>query len=222
MRPVSDGRASFGVLLARFGDIAAQTRRALDTQQRQLGAILDRAAQVAATVADPEAAAYEVDQVQRDTSVITTETDAQVAEQQARADRAVADQTAARDELERVRAQAAEQVAVAHADCGTVAGEPEVGARVAAGLARRRACGIGVSGPRAGRCASCATPSSTGSPPIGPVLRGRAPVELVTGTKDDAEALREEIAGVLSTMGLRLSPEKTLITHIDEGLDFLG
>ena len=45
---------------------------------------------------------------------------------------------------------------------------------------------------------------------------------MVSGTKDDAEALREEIAGVLSTMGLRLSPEKTLITHIDEGLDFLG
>jgi len=32
----------------------------------------------------------------------------------------------------------------------------------------------------------------------------------------------EEAAGVLSTMGLRLSPEKTLINHIDEGLDFLG
>ncbi len=45
---------------------------------------------------------------------------------------------------------------------------------------------------------------------------------LVSGTKDDAEALREEIGRVLSTMGLRLSPEKTLITHIDEGLDFLG
>ncbi|WP_326791680.1 group II intron reverse transcriptase/maturase [Streptomyces sp. NBC_00841] len=45
---------------------------------------------------------------------------------------------------------------------------------------------------------------------------------LVAGTAADAEALREEIAGVLSTMGLRLSPEKTLITHIDEGLDFLG
>jgi RNA-directed DNA polymerase len=44
----------------------------------------------------------------------------------------------------------------------------------------------------------------------------------VSGTKADAEALREEIAGVLSTMGLRLSEEKTLITHIDEGLDFLG
>jgi len=28
--------------------------------------------------------------------------------------------------------------------------------------------------------------------------------------------------GVLTTMGLRLSPDKTLITHIDEGLDFLG
>ncbi len=45
---------------------------------------------------------------------------------------------------------------------------------------------------------------------------------LVSGTKDDAEALRGEITGILSTMGLRLSPEKTLITHIDEGLDFLG
>jgi RNA-directed DNA polymerase len=45
---------------------------------------------------------------------------------------------------------------------------------------------------------------------------------LVSGTKAHAEALREELAGVLSTMGLRLSPEKTLITHIDDGLDFLG
>ena len=32
----------------------------------------------------------------------------------------------------------------------------------------------------------------------------------------------EEIAGVLATMGLRLSPEKTLVTHIDDGLAFLG
>ena len=45
---------------------------------------------------------------------------------------------------------------------------------------------------------------------------------MVSGTRDDAEALREEIAEVLSAMGLRLSQEKTLITHIDEGLDFLG
>jgi RNA-directed DNA polymerase len=44
----------------------------------------------------------------------------------------------------------------------------------------------------------------------------------VSGTKAHAEVLRDEIAEVLSTMGLRLSPEKTLITHIDEGLDFLG
>ena len=44
----------------------------------------------------------------------------------------------------------------------------------------------------------------------------------VFGTRADAEALREEIAGVLSGMGLRLSLEKTLITHIDEGLVFLG
>ena len=45
---------------------------------------------------------------------------------------------------------------------------------------------------------------------------------VVSGTKADAETLREEIAGVLSMMGLTLSPEKTLVTHIDEGLDFLG
>ncbi|MCA1822397.1 MAG: group II intron reverse transcriptase/maturase [Pseudonocardia sp.] len=45
---------------------------------------------------------------------------------------------------------------------------------------------------------------------------------LVSGTKAHAEALRDEITEVLSTIGLRLSPEKTLITHIDEGLVFLG
>jgi RNA-directed DNA polymerase len=44
----------------------------------------------------------------------------------------------------------------------------------------------------------------------------------ISGTRAHAEALRAEIAAVLSTMGLRLSEEKTLITHIDEGLDFLG
>lgn len=36
-----------------------------------------------------------------------------------------------------------------------------------------------------------------------------------------AEALQADIAAVLATMGLRLAPDKTLITHIDEGLDFL-
>ncbi len=45
---------------------------------------------------------------------------------------------------------------------------------------------------------------------------------VISGTKADAETLREDVAGVLSAMGLRLSSEKTLITHIDEGLDFLG
>lgn len=45
---------------------------------------------------------------------------------------------------------------------------------------------------------------------------------MVSGSRSDAEALKNEIADVLSTMGLRLSEEKTLITHIEEGLDFLG
>ena len=47
-------------------------------------------------------------------------------------------------------------------------------------------------------------------------------VLLVKGERADVEAMREEAAAVLTTMGLRLSPEKTVITHIDEGLDFLG
>jgi RNA-directed DNA polymerase len=47
-------------------------------------------------------------------------------------------------------------------------------------------------------------------------------VILVSGTRAHTEALLPEVAGVLSTVGLRLSEEKTLITHIDEGFDFLG
>ena len=45
---------------------------------------------------------------------------------------------------------------------------------------------------------------------------------MVAGDRADAERLRQEAATVLSTMGLRLSEEKTRITHIDEGFDFLG
>jgi len=45
---------------------------------------------------------------------------------------------------------------------------------------------------------------------------------MVAGTRNDAQALREEAAQVLARVGLHLSEEKTLITHIDEGLDFLG
>ncbi|MDP9410857.1 MAG: group II intron reverse transcriptase/maturase [Actinomycetota bacterium] len=45
---------------------------------------------------------------------------------------------------------------------------------------------------------------------------------MVKGTRADAEALWKEITGVLSAMGLRLSEEKTLVTHVEEGLDFLG
>jgi RNA-directed DNA polymerase len=47
-------------------------------------------------------------------------------------------------------------------------------------------------------------------------------VVLVAGTKAHAEGLRAEVSEVLSTVGLRLSEDKTKIAHIDEGLDFLG
>ena len=47
-------------------------------------------------------------------------------------------------------------------------------------------------------------------------------VVMVSGQARHAEALREEVADVLAPMGLRLSPEKTRVVHIDEGFDFLG
>jgi len=47
-------------------------------------------------------------------------------------------------------------------------------------------------------------------------------VVMIAGTKAHAEELKTEVAAVLTTMGLRLSPEKTMIVHIDEGFDFLG
>jgi RNA-directed DNA polymerase len=47
-------------------------------------------------------------------------------------------------------------------------------------------------------------------------------VILVRGERRHAEDLRQQTADLLAPMGLRLSQAKTLITHIDEGLDFLG
>ena len=47
-------------------------------------------------------------------------------------------------------------------------------------------------------------------------------VFMVSGQRHHAEALREEVAAVLAPLGLRLSPEKTAVVHIDEGFDFLG
>ena len=45
---------------------------------------------------------------------------------------------------------------------------------------------------------------------------------MVSGTREHTEQMREHAAAVLAPMGLRLSAEKTKITHIDKGLDFLG
>lgn len=44
----------------------------------------------------------------------------------------------------------------------------------------------------------------------------------VHGTREHADALWEEVAEVLSEIGLRLAPDKTRVVHIDEGFDFLG
>jgi RNA-directed DNA polymerase len=47
-------------------------------------------------------------------------------------------------------------------------------------------------------------------------------VVLVHGTRSDVEHLREDIAAELAPLGLRLSPEKTRVTHMADGFDFLG
>jgi len=47
-------------------------------------------------------------------------------------------------------------------------------------------------------------------------------VVMVHGTKADAEALWTEVGEVLAPMGLRLAEEKTRVSHIEEGFDFLG
>jgi RNA-directed DNA polymerase len=47
-------------------------------------------------------------------------------------------------------------------------------------------------------------------------------VVMVQGSQAHAEALREEVSGVLAPLGLRLSEAKTRVCHIDEGFDFLG
>ena len=47
-------------------------------------------------------------------------------------------------------------------------------------------------------------------------------VLMVTGDRQHAEALREEVSAVLAPLGLRLAPEKTKVVHIDEGFTFLG
>src|SRR4029453_9003564 len=42
------------------------------------------------------------------------------------------------------------------------------------------------------------------------------------GNQADVEALREQISGVLTTMGLAFSEAKTRVVHMSEGFDFLG
>jgi len=47
-------------------------------------------------------------------------------------------------------------------------------------------------------------------------------VVLVHGTREDTEALREDVAAVLAPLGLRLSPSKTRVVHMGDGFEFLG
>jgi RNA-directed DNA polymerase len=45
---------------------------------------------------------------------------------------------------------------------------------------------------------------------------------LVHGSREDTEAIREDVADKLVPLGLRLSPAKTQVVHMSDGFDFLG
>lgn len=45
---------------------------------------------------------------------------------------------------------------------------------------------------------------------------------MVFGTREQAGALRDEVADVAAAIGLRLAEDKTRTVHIDDGFDFLG
>jgi RNA-directed DNA polymerase len=47
-------------------------------------------------------------------------------------------------------------------------------------------------------------------------------VILVHGTREDTEALREDVAHLLGPLGLRLSPAKTQVVHMSDGFNFVG
>lgn len=47
-------------------------------------------------------------------------------------------------------------------------------------------------------------------------------VLMVSGTRAHADQLRAETAELLACLGLTLAAEKTLVTHVNEGFDFLG
>jgi RNA-directed DNA polymerase len=47
-------------------------------------------------------------------------------------------------------------------------------------------------------------------------------VVLVNGSREDVLAVREDVSQVLKPLGLRLSQEKTQLTHLEDGIDFLG
>jgi RNA-directed DNA polymerase len=47
-------------------------------------------------------------------------------------------------------------------------------------------------------------------------------VVLCNGTRTEAQQVKDELGTFLETLGLKLSEEKTKITHITEGFDFLG
>jgi colicin import membrane protein len=97
--PVTDGRISLAALLARLED-----------SSMQLATILNRAIEVVRTVSDPDAASYEVEQIQRQAAIQVA--DAQRAQAAAQHDASNARKQAAREAEQRAQADEAAEHAL--------------------------------------------------------------------------------------------------------------
>jgi colicin import membrane protein len=123
-RPVSYGRMSFEALLAQFQQVA-------QGHCEQMAALVDQASQLARTVADPDATAYEVEEAHRAAEKRVAEADAA----QAHAEREARDARRAREHAIEERAQADEAAQEALIEAERIRAEADTEVTEARGLA---------------------------------------------------------------------------------------
>ena len=64
--------------------------------------------------------------------------------------------------------------------------------------------------------------NKTGQTPINPIVRYADDFVIIAKSKSSAVKIKQSVKDFLTTIGLTLSDEKTRITHIHKGFDFLG
>ena len=67
-----------------------------------------------------------------------------------------------------------------------------------------------------------ATRRATGGPTWRVIRYADDFVVMVNGAREHVEQLRDDVSAILAPLGLRLSPAKTRVAHLADGIDFLG